>query len=415
MSALHPKLNWEEFERVRAARKRRKFWLWFGLSFSLIALVGAASYWVYEPTHAQTGSTAGKLEQAASKQEQAQQPELASAGESKHSTQHTTPDQRTPTTAATQTKAVPAAREVRPLATVEAKEEAQAMPAADEKQPTTEAAVPAVTQQSVEPQPAPAAPTAKTAPTPSLAAAATIDSLPPVAEVQSAAKKARKPLRLDSWISLAWVPWHTAELRTDQAPTGGSLQYRPLNSANLSFGVAVFTRDRWQLSIAPQYALQRFQMQLKGDLESFQIAPGTIVGYIQDFKGIEPIVSDTVRGKSLVRAYANGAQHDLFLPVTFSAQLWSRNSLQVRFNVSAGMNYVLMQRGQWFNGVEIYTLNAASSRFGLLGAGGLQLVYQPGRIAYQLALQSMYRTATSANQLPWRNQLGVSVTLPITR
>lgn len=412
MSALHPKLNWEEFERVRAARKRRKFWLWFGLSFSLIALVGAASYWVYEPTHAPTGSTAGKQEQVASKQEQAQQPELASAGESKHSTQRTTPDQRTQSTAVTQTKAVAAAREVRPLVAVEAQEEEQTIPAAGEKQPATDAAVPAVTEQSVEPQPAPASPTA---PIPSLAAAATIDSLPPVAEVQSAAKKARKPLRLDSWISLAWVPWHTAELRTDQAPTGGSLQYRPLNSANLSFGVAVLTRERWQLSIAPQYALQRFQMQLKGDLESFQIAPGTIVGYIQDFKGIEPIISDTVRGKSLVRAYANGAQHDLFLPVTFSAQLWSRNSLQVRFNVSAGMNYVLTQRGQWFNGAEIYTLNAASSRFGLLGAGGLQLVYQPGRIAYQLAVQSMYRTATSANQLPWRNQLGVSVTLPIIK
>ena len=179
--------------------------------------------------------------------------------------------------------------------------------------------------------------------------------------------------------------------------------------------MSVVKRERWRLSVEPQYALQRFQMQLKGDLESFQLAPGSVVGYIQDFKGIEPIISDTVRGKALVQAYVNGAQHDLFLPVTLTAQLWSRNSLQVRFNVAAGMNYVLLQRGQWFNGAEIYTLNTAAGRLGLMGAGGLQLVYQPGRIAYQMTIQSVYRTTATANQLPWRNQLRLSVMLPLTK
>ncbi len=412
MSALHPKLNWEEFERVRAERKRRKFWLWFGATFGLIALVGATSYWVYVEPAAEQTKTRSRVEKPLIQQQPTQQPEGALAEENLIFTQPNTPTKPTQKATATPAKVTTTVRETSLLTAVKDENEVATNITAVESEPVTAVPLPEVVQQSVEAKPTPAEPTS---PAPSVVAAETVDSLPAVADQQLAPKKLRTPRKLDSWLALSWVPWHTAELRTDRSPAGGSLKYRPLNSVQLSWGVSVVKRERWRLSVEPQYALQRFQMQLKGDLESFQIAPGSVVGYIQDFKGIEPIISDTVRGKALVQAYANGAQHDLFLPVTLTAQLWSRNSLQVRFNVSAGMNYVLLQRGQWFNGAEIYSLNAAAGRFGLMGAGGLQLVYQPGRIAYQLAIQSVYRTTTTANQLPWRNQLGLSVMLPLTK
>ena len=81
MSALHPKLNWEEFERFRAERKRRKFWLWFGASFGLMVLVGATSYWVYVEPVAEQTRTRSRVEKPLIQQQPTQQPEGALAEE----------------------------------------------------------------------------------------------------------------------------------------------------------------------------------------------------------------------------------------------------------------------------------------------------------------------------------------------
>lgn len=419
MTPLHPKLNWETFERERDRRKRRKFFWWFSSALGMLGLLALGVYSFTQPA---------ALPDLASKAPK----EIAEPADILPPT--TTPAEnlaaveRADASAQTLRPKVQQKRSNLPAksvvaATMNPKEATQPNTTPVQEQP---ASVLAQQLGNVEPvtsnqQPSvlQEAPTTKLTKDAALAEQLSTPMADSVAlaleNIPNRQKTAQKPgVNNALTVFAAWSPWHLAEFET---AVGGasSLAYRPLNSLNLGLGVDVFSTNKMKIRLEPQFVVQRFQMQFEGDLAAFQIAPGSVVGYVQDVKGVVPVISDTVRGLSNVRTNQNGSLQELTVPVSLSTALWSRGTLQLRLNLSAGFHYVFALRGTWFNGAELYALQRPDNRLGLLGGGGLVLSYQPGWLIYQAGVSSMYRGATTNQQMPWRHQLQLSVAVPLRK
>jgi len=413
MNPIHPKLTWGEFERVRAKRKRRKFWLWFGFSFGLLALVGASMYWVDFKKDDNISERTTEVSPTNREQNQVINPEDPGQPLPKETTQPVlaNPAVRLPKKQAP-TEKLALQVELSPKEVMPANRAEEELTTIAEQEGEL-----SVSQLSPVNTPAAAKSQQDVVKENVIAAISPADTQSRASEavIYPAGKKAKRAVNVDSWLMIAWIPWHSAELRSAEQPATGSFNYRPLNSFNLTAGINVFNNQRLRVSFEPQYMLQRFQTQSSTTIEAYQIAPGSIVGYVQDFKGIQPIFSDTLRGTSTVQSYANGVQQELLLPFSLSTNLWSRGKLNLGLHLSTGLHYVFVLRAKWFNQAGIYDLNPPANRLGVIGSGGLQLQYQPGNITYQLGMNTFYRTAVSRNQLPWRNQIGVSIGIPLTK
>lgn len=419
MTPLHPKLNWEAFERERARRKRRKFFWWFS---SALGMLGLLALGVYSFTqHSEQLVLAKKAEQEMSGPQKQMQQEANAVAELPETEEPVLPSQ--PQRIVTRSAAVqsseksfgntPPARittlpaQDKPVheESKEAPENKDANTAVHEPNPTPVTlaeAMAVVDQETIVPADAASAPAA--------------DSSNVTIENPSNNRPSVKKAKVNSaWsVFVGWTPWHLAEFETAVAGAS-SLAYRPLNSLNLGVGVDLYATPKMKIRVEPQFVLQRFQMQFEGERNTFQIAPSSVVGYAQDFKGVVPIISDTVRGIANIRTNQNGSLQELTLPVSLSAAVWQRGPMQLCLNASAGFHYVFALRGTWFNGSELYTLQRPDNRLGLLGGGGLLFSYQPGLLVYQAGVSSMYRGATTDRQLPWRHQLQLSVAVPLRK
>lgn len=416
MTPLHPKLNWETFERERARRKRRKFFWWFG---SALGMLGLLALGVYSFTHEpEQPVLANKAVQEMPQPSQPIQQEANAVVEVPETFEPVLPSQpqrtvirgaavksfnkslaNTPVAQIATLSAPDNTVQEQPKQAVESKEGSTAL---RESEVTLPAATAVVDKQVNTPGDA--------------ASTGSADSLTVALENLPKQQPSKRNAKVNSaWsVYLGWTPWHLAEFET-AAPGASNLVYRPLNSLNLGLGVDVFSTSKIKIRLEPQFVVQRFQMQFEGDLAAFQIAPGSVVGYVQDVKGVVPVISDTVRGLSNVRANQNGSLQELTVPVSLSTTLWNKGTLQLRLNLSAGFHYVFALRGNWFNGTELYALQRPDNRLGLLGGGGLALSYQPRWLIYQAGVSSMYRVATTNQQLPWRHQLQLSVAVPLRK
>jgi hypothetical protein len=420
MTPLHPKLNWETFEHERARRKRRKFFWWFSSALGMLGLLAWGVYSFTQP--------AALLDLASKAPTEIAQPadilppattpaETLAAVESADAPAQGLRPKVQEKRSNLPTKSVVAAsmnpKEATQPNITPVKEQPASVLAqqVDNLEPATPNQQPSVLQE------APTTKASKDAALTEHLSTPMTDSVALALEnnIPNRQKTAQKPGVNNAWtVFAAWSPWHLAEFET---AVGGasSLAYRPLNSLQLGLGVDVFSTSKMKIRLEPQFVVQRFQMQFEGDLAAFQIAPGSVVGYVQDFKGVVPVISDTVRGLSNVRTNQNGSLQELIVPVSLSTALWNKGTLQLRLNLSAGFHYVFALRGTWFNGTELYALQRPDNRLGLLGGGGLALSYQPRWLIYQADISSMYRGATTNQQMPWRHQLQLSVAVPLRK
>lgn len=419
MTPLHPKLNWETFERERARRKRRKFFWWFSAALGMLGLLALGVYSFTQP--AALPDLASKAPKEIAKPADILPPATTPA-ETLAAVERADAPAQTLRPAVQKAKRNAAAKSV-VAASTSPKEASQPIIQPDKEQPSSVLVQQVDNKELAKPNEQPLvlqeAPTTKLTKDAALAeqlSTPTADSVALALEnIPNRQKTAQKPgVNNALTIFAAWSPWHLAEFET---AVGGasSLAYRPLNSLQLGVGVDVFSTSKMKIRLEPQFVVQRFQMQFEGDLAAFQIAPGSVVGYVQDFKGVVPVISDTVRGLSNVRTNQNGSLQELIVPVSLSTALWSRGTLQLRLNLSAGFHYVFALRGTWFNGAELYALQRPDNRLGLLGGGGLALSYQPRWLIYQAGISSMYRGATTNQQMPWRHQLQLSVAVPLRK
>lgn len=417
MTPLHPKLNWETFERERARRKRRKFFWWFSSALGMLGLLALGVYSFTQP--AALPELASKAPTEIAKPADILPPATTPA-ETLAAVEKEDAPAQTLRPAVQKAKRNAAAKSV-VAASTSPKEASQPIIQPDKEQPSSvlaqqadNAGLATPNQQPSEAQAAPTTHATKEAVLAEQLSTPMADSVA-LENIPNRQKTAKKPgVNNALTVFAAWSPWHLAEFET---AVGGasSLAYRPLNSLNLGLGVDVFSTSKMKILLEPQFVVQRFQMQFEGDLAALQIAPGSVVGYVQDFKGVVPVISDTVRGLSNVRTNQNGSLQEFTVPVSLSTALWNRDALQLRLNLSAGFHYVFALRGSWFNGTELYALQRPDNRLGLLGGGGLALSYQPRWLIYQAGISSMYRGATTNQQMPWRNQLQLSVAVPLRK
>lgn len=419
MTPLHPKLNWETFERERARRKRRKFFWWFSSALGMLGLLALGVYSFTRP--AALPDLASQEPTEIAKPVDILSPATTPA-ESLVAVERVDASAQTLRPKVQQKRSNLPAKSV-VAATMNPKEATQPNITPVQEQPASVQAQQVGNVEPATPNQQPSvlqeAPTTKLTKDAALAEQLSTPMADSVAltleNIPNRQKTAQKPgVNNALTVFAAWSPWHLAEFET---AVGGasSLAYRPLNSLNLGLGVDVFSTSKMKIRLEPQFVVQRFQMQFEGDLAAFQIAPGSVVGYVQDVKGVVPVISDTVRGLSNVRTNQNGSLQELTVPVSLSTALWSRGTLQLRLNLSAGFHYVFALRGSWFNGTELYALQRPDNRLGLLGGGGLALSYQPRWLIYQAGVSSMYRSATTNQQMPWRHQLQLSVAVPLRK
>lgn len=419
MTQLHPKLNWEAFERERTRRKRRKFFWWFS---SALGMLGLLALGVYSFTHQPEQPV---LTEKAEKEIPALQKQMPKEAEAVRELPDAVESDLPAQAKRIVTRNVAVQSSEKLLANTPPAQ-INALPAQDklvqeqpEETPVNQNGSTAVSEpiapgliltevaEAIDQEPS--LPAEKSA---ASAADSLMKALEQIPSQQPMMKKAKAN---SAWsVFVGWTPWHLAEFET-AAVGSSSLAYRPLNSINLGVGVDLYATPKMKIRVEPQYVLQRFQMQFEGALDAFQIAPGSVVGYVQDFKGVVPIISDTVRGLSNVRSNQNGSLQEVTVPVSMSTVLWDRGAVQLRLNLSAGFHYAFALRGTWFNGSNLYALQRPDDRLGLLGGGGLVLSYQPRLLIYQAGVSSMYRGATTERQLPWRHQLQLSVAMPLRK
>jgi len=416
MTNLHPKLNWENFQKVRARRKRKKWLLWFTVATTVACLTGFLFVQYNSPL-------APPIEEQAT----ALTPEVSDSA------------------------ALPANAEdlnkkenKSPIASQKLKKSISSN-AENTLYPVEISQVPSNISSS--PLPEITAPLNQTN-TPIEAAAATPefrkDFLPiqkidvlnpalldrrelyltfvpyaaPTAPISTAfpqPKDVAVPRNFALWLSLAWSPWHSREFRLPVLPPETELNYQPLQSASLALRLELATFNKMVLSVEPQYNEQRFQVQYSGQFESSLYAPGSVVGYLQTFKGFEPIYADSLQGTTTRMFREDGAQREFTLPVSVSMPLFSRGPIELLGSASLGLHYRAQYRGSWLTGEVPYSLNNTASQLGFLASGGLSMQYQPHRIRYSCSWITAYRSTIRPDQLPLRNQVLLSISLPLLR
>ena len=419
MTHLHPKLNWETFQKERARRKRRRWLIWFTVASTLACLSGLLYYQSQPsvpPQHPQvavglldtlatpapdSAPAAGPVanEPAAARQEEVRAAE-APAQVAQPETSSPRPESLFPT--AQEVVAEPAvalANQEDNLLSVPTPER-PVLPASQNALPLDKLAM------------------LQTAPLPTLSLpldlhpAVTPVPLPPSPPPAAPEKLSPAPSTL--WLAVAWSPWHSREFRM---PTSFSpeteLQYRALNSFNLALRLEVARFNQWVVTIEPQYNEQRFQLQFSGQYAASIYAPGSLIGYQQTVKGFEPIIADTVQGVTNRTQYENGSQREFSLPVSVARPLLVRGPYSLLAGGALGLHYRAAYRGSWVANDGPVSLAATPAQWGLMATGNLSVVFQPGRIRYACTLGSAYRSTVRADQLPLRNQVWVSLQLPL--
>ncbi len=216
-------------------------------------------------------------------------------------------------------------------------------------------------------------------------------------------------------LQLQWMPWHSAELLMPTLPASTQLQYVAINSVNASLHLYLIQKEKWRLVLSPQYQEHRFQTHYNASKQSIRYAPNSLVGYGSIDKLVFPIYSDSVTGFSEYSSISNGTFREWTLPIGIEALLYSRGAVRVYTTGNFGLQYVAKRQAEWLVNDELMMLNENAPRFGFQAALGLSIKYQLKNVSIGMQWQSSYRSAILNQQNSFRNQTGVFVEIPIWR
>ena len=437
MSNLHSKLNWEAFQKVRARRKRRRLLWWFFLMPTTACIAGLLVFQLGGLSNEANEKAAKATAEASSEK----MPTAASAdagnpksmpeknsGLQNMTEQPTDPGNNSVTTpklnAAVPEKAVSAApktgfpaqasafiqsttatsaKRLPKVSTVLAEKAATATPVLDAQEvvdPFEKMKLLKLQSLKREPLALPGA---------IILEPAEVSPIP-----NKDFKKKKAPAKYPIWLSLAWSPWHSSEFLIPQLDAITELNYRALNSAQAVLRIQLTTFPKGTVSIEPQFSEQRFQTQFNGQFSDIIYAPGSIVGYLQTVKGIEPVISDSVPGISGLGLRENGLQREFSLPIMVDYMLYKKGYFQLTTASSLGLHYRARYQGVWYDGVQLVSLDEAPGLLGMMAAGSLALNFQPGRINYYCSWTSTYRSTVRADQPGLRNQVWIGMRLSIS-
>lgn len=457
MSNLHPKLNWEAFQKARARRKRRR-WLWWFVWLStsaciaglvvvqltstptnppaekpVMANIEVSADPVKAPLRTEAPETGQSTEKVAAAQQQGQSEQFRSAEKSPVSESRLNPATPEQPVLATSKRSSAA----QAASTVDALEEAEQAAALPSNATTTNPASATASDDTFTQKAAPATPAVsekataepieKTKPLklqslmrqlldlPTTLALVPVTALPTPYKEDRDEKKVKVPVKNPIWLSLAWSPWHSAEFLAPELDAMTELNYRALNSTQAVLRIQLKALPKGSVTIEPQFIEQRFQTQFNGQFAEKMYAPGSVVGYLQTVKGIEAVISDSVPGISRLSLRQNGVQREFSLPVMVDYAIYRKGYFQVSTAASLGLHYRARYQGLWYDGVQLVALKETPAMLGLLAAGKLSLNFQPGKIRYYCSWVTTYRSTIRIDQPALRNQVWLGVSVPLKR
>lgn len=408
----HPKLTWDEFQRLRERRKRRAFLLWFSFALAVAAL--AAVYVVpitfnSEPQHpsdqiaavasAPTSTTAAKGTTAAEPKPSNTIPYTAPPAESQVASEAPSTSIR---------RAQPNPRIASEVDTVSARSAKFALQravrlAARGWIPVGLAAV--------------GIPPSRQSVLPAVHEGA--DTAMPLAQGVRAAvhEDAQSTAGAGSAVGfrptyrLTWMPWHARVLSPNAVPEHVELDYRALNSVAVSAEVAAYRRDRLALLIRPQLSLQRFQTVFTERIREVRYAPNTVVAYQQDYNGFKPILSDSVAGIRTLHQRENGQWWSVQIPAVVEYRIIQRGIWQLHSVGTLGAQYRSRPRGLWWDGQNLADVSADVRNWGLMATGGLSTRWNWGPRAVEVTYAAGYQTPLHGQSPQWAQSLAVSLML----
>ena len=161
-------------------------------------------------------------------------------------------------------------------------------------------------------------------------------------ENKKLATKERKRKQPFMGFSMQWLPMHSAVLCGND---DGS--YRSLNSGSIGVQIPVAERHGVRVLIAPSYQVNRYQFQYEYSWQGRKYAPGSIIGYRETGTGYEPILSDSISGTFTRNVRSNGQVAEAFLPLVAEWTLVARGPWRVEVNTAAGLRVRTGASGNW--------------------------------------------------------------------
>lgn len=366
--AMHPRLNFDQFQKERKQRAKRRAILWASAILSAILLIALLS-------RAQTTDRASELPVPM------QAPKLA-------------PTQQVPPTVQQQFNvhalespgSAQVSSSIRATAAISPKSTTYYKP--------TEVAVPVASSTAIFANLAPAkADTTDYATVEAALIKSAGDSVhsPEIEQPRGGAeeKLAHEALRpnghqIPILLSLEWLPYHSPIASPEEG------RYVSLNSVQLGVSVPLTNWNQLKISANPSVLYSRYQFQHEYSWEGNLYAPGSIVGYRQVLSGFEPVIADSVRGVFTRVLRENGAITETFLPVGIQLPLFYRHDVEASLGAEAGLRVLMGARGSWYTSNSVNPVSES---------------ILPQGISLHPFVTSQFRISYSTAHLQWFTQL----------
>lgn len=164
-------------------------------------------------------------------------------------------------------------------------------------------------------------------------------------------------------VELQWIGLHSSILGGNRAGA-----YKSLNSFSIGAQIPVKMSIAKRLFIVPNYKIYRYQLQHEYSWEGTQYAPGSIIGYNESKSGYEPILSDTLNGVFTRTIRINGQISEAYLPIEARFSIYRYGRIHAELKVSGGMRFRASTKGFWNNETEMLPLTQIVGTRGRIGA-----------------------------------------------
>lgn len=210
-------------------------------------------------------------------------------------------------------------------------------------------------------------------------------------------------------LSISWIPAHSPLLK--QTPT---TKYRSLNSFNISIIKQITTAQNLEISTGLNGSLYRFQMQHQSSWRGTIYQPNTVTGYTQSLGGFFPIVTDSVRGTFTRQKFTSGSLQQLQLPLHLSYPLLHTPKHTFSATASTGIAFQYALNGEWYNNQDFTPLNQLPNyHWNVPYSAGINWQIHLGHTQYHLRLTAHGLARSSATFTTHWLTLATGITLPL--
>lgn len=200
-----------------------------------------------------------------------------------------------------------------------------------------------------------------------------------------------------------WLPVQSAILQV----TEGS-KFRSLNSFGVGVEIPLISKEGIQLLISPNYQVNRYQFQYEFSWKGEKYAPGSVVSYRELNAGYQPILTDTINGVFTRRVRSNGQVSEAFLPIEAQWIFHNSGPIKIEVNAFTGVRIRTGASGSWSdeNGIQpVNLLLGDQGRISPYVGAGAEVKVGTKYMEFFVRGQSLYLSSGSAYESRNRHQI----------